>query len=62
MEIKKILEMCVQYGASDVHILVGVPPMLRLHGKLLTVPETKAITPGQADELINSLLSERRRT
>ena len=61
MEIKKILEMCVQYGASDVHILVGVPPMLRLHGKLLTVPETKAITPGQADELINSLLSEPQR-
>lgn len=61
MDIKKILEMCVQYGASDVHILVGVPPMLRLHGKLLTVPETKAITPGQADELVNSLLSEQQR-
>lgn len=61
MEIKKILEMCVQYGASDVHILVGVPPMLRLHGKLLTVPETKAITPSSADELVNSFLSEQQR-
>ena len=61
MDIKKILEMCVQYQASDIHILVGVPPMLRLHGKLLIVPETKAVTPGQADELVNSLLSEQQR-
>lgn len=61
MEIKKILEMCVQYQASDVHIMVGVPPMLRLHGKLLTIPETKVITPAQAEELINGLLNEEQR-
>lgn len=58
MEIKKILDLCVQYSASDVHILVGVPPMLRLHGKLLTVPETQALTPKQVEELIIPLLSE----
>lgn len=58
MEIKKILEMCVQYNASDVHIMVGIPPMIRLHGNLLSVPETKAITPSVANEMINSLLSE----
>lgn len=61
MDIKKILEMCVQYAASDVHILVGIPPMLRLHGKLLTVPETKAVTPAQAEEVVNILLSEQQR-
>ncbi|PIS17647.1 type IV pili twitching motility protein PilT [Candidatus Collierbacteria bacterium CG09_land_8_20_14_0_10_46_12] len=58
MEIKKILEMCVQYNASDVHIMVGVPPMIRMHGNLLSVPETKAITPSQSLEIVNSLLSE----
>lgn len=61
MDIKQILEMCVQYQASDVHVMVGIPPMLRLHGKLLTVPETKAITPAQSEELINALLSEQQR-
>jgi twitching motility protein PilT len=61
MDIKKILEMCVQYQASDVHVLVGIPPMLRLHGKLLSVPETKAITPAQAEELIFPLLNEQQR-
>ena len=58
MEITKILEMCVQYNASDVHIMVGVPPMIRMHGNLLSVPETKAITPSQSLEIVNSLLSE----
>lgn len=61
MDMKKILEMCVQYNASDVHVMVGIPPMLRLHGKLLTVPETKAITPSQAEDVINGLLSEQQR-
>jgi len=35
--------------------------MLRLHGKLLTVPDTTPITPAQADELVNSLLNEQQR-
>lgn len=61
MEIKKLLEICVQYGASDLHIMVGIPPMLRLNGKLLSVPDAKAITPGQAEELSNALLSEQQR-
>lgn len=61
MDIIKILEMCVQYSASDVHIMVGVPPMLRLHGKLLTVPDTKVMTPAQTEEMVNSLLSEQQR-
>lgn len=61
MEIKKILELCVQYQASDLHIMVGVPPMLRLHGKLVTIPETKVVTPAQAEELVNELLNEEQR-
>jgi twitching motility protein PilT len=61
MDIKKILELCVQYNASDVHIMVGIPPMLRLHGKLLTVPDTKPMTPAQCEEMINSILNEQQR-
>jgi len=61
MDIKKILEMCVQYQASDVHIMVGIPPMIRLNGKLLTVPDSTPLTPAGAQEMINSLLSEQQR-
>lgn len=61
MEIQKILEMCVQYQASDVHIMVGVPPMLRLNGNLLKVPETGIVTPELAGQLLYPLLSEQQK-
>lgn len=61
MEIKQILEMCVQYAASDVHLLVGIPPMYRLHGNLVKVPEAPVLTPDLAQNLIFPLLSESQR-
>lgn len=61
MDIQKILEMCVSYGASDVHIMVGVPPMLRLHGKLLSVPDAQIVTPEMSQKLLYPLLSEQQK-
>lgn len=61
MDIKQILEMCVQYAASDVHILVGTPPMYRLHGNLVKVPEMAVVTPEIAQSLIYPLLSDSQR-
>jgi twitching motility protein PilT len=61
MDIQKILQLCVQYGASDVHIMVGLPPMIRLHGNLVQVPETQLVTPDVARELILPLMNEQQR-
>lgn len=61
MDIKQILEMCVQYAASDVHVIVGIPPMYRLHGNLVKVPEMGVVTPEIAQNLIYPLLSESQR-
>ena len=40
----RYLKMAQQVGASDVHIAVGSPPLLRLHGLLRTIkhPPLKA--------------------
>ena len=32
--IDKLLQACVKQGASDIHIVVGQPPVFRLHGPL----------------------------
>ena len=61
MDIKQILEMCVQYAASDVHVIVGIPPMYRLQGNLVKVPEMGVVTPEIAQSLIYPLLSESQR-
>lgn len=58
MDIQKILQLCVQYDASDVHLMVGVKPYLRLHGKLMEVPETTLLTPDSVKQMITPLLSE----
>ena len=41
MELNEILRAAAKHGASDVHLKVGLPPVLRINGKLvpLKVPE-----------------------
>ncbi len=58
LSMQEILNYCVQYDASDVHVLVGMPPYIRLHGKLMPIPETEVIRPQTSQELILSILSE----
>jgi twitching motility protein PilT len=47
INIRQLLEEMIEKGASDLHITVGVPPMIRLDGKLEPLPYdplTKEIT------------------
>lgn len=41
-EIEALLQLIVEIGASDLHITVGVPPMVRLHGRLRRLPDLAA--------------------
>ncbi len=38
-QLRRWLELAVQGGASDLHLVVGHPPVLRLHGELTELPE-----------------------
>ncbi len=38
MQIDRLLDTVVRLGASDLHLTVGVPPMMRLHGDLNPLP------------------------
>ena len=40
VELSKLLQLVVDKGASDLHLTVGVPPIIRLHGRLrnLNIP------------------------
>ena len=44
----------VEAGASDLHIIPGYPPVLRLHGDLMEMAEP-ALSPDAADALVRSL-------
>uniref|UniRef100_A0A7C6EDX3 PilT/PilU family type 4a pilus ATPase n=1 Tax=candidate division WOR-3 bacterium TaxID=2052148 RepID=A0A7C6EDX3_UNCW3 len=40
-----LLEECIKYRASDLHLTVGRPPTLRIDGKLYPIEKTQVLTP-----------------
>ncbi len=56
--IDKLLETVFVRGASDLHIAVGQPPVLRLHGRLVKL-ETKVLEPPDTVSLMKSISPER---
>jgi len=58
MNIQQLLELTVSRNASDLHLSVGFPPTLRIHGELIHVPGESVSTKEQIDSMITPLLSE----
>src|SRR5947199_9087877 len=52
-----LLQLVVSEGAADLHLRVGVPPVIRLHGVLHRV-EGPPIKPEDTEELMRSITSE----
>ena len=52
-----LLQLVVSEGASDLHIRVGTPPTIRVHGILHRV-EGPSLTPEDTEELMRSITSE----
>lgn len=57
-EIKKLLEAAISKNASDLHLNVGVTPMLRIDGRLIAIEKEPVLTTEEANKLIKSLMSE----
>jgi twitching motility protein PilT len=56
--IDKLLSAQVKQGASDLHITVGQPPVLRLHGRLQKL-KTKVLEPADTMALMKSITPDR---
>jgi twitching motility protein PilT len=61
MELVEILKAAVGAGASDVHLLVGKPPMMRLDGVIGEVPGFSVLNAEDCKNLIYSILYEEQR-
>jgi twitching motility protein PilT len=55
--IDTLLEQMVAHDASDLHITVGSPPVLRLRGQLHRLDELPRLTPDDARQLLYRILS-----
>jgi twitching motility protein PilT len=58
IQIDRLLETVVRRGASDLHLAVGKPPTIRLHGHLREL-QTKVLEPEDTTALMKSITPER---
>ena len=56
--IDKLLQAAIKQGVSDIHIVVGQPPVFRLHGRMRKL-ETKTLEAEDAVALMKSITPER---
>ena len=57
--IQDILSKAKEMGASDVHVTVGLPPKMRLNGKLVPMEEFKKMLPPDTWEIAQEIMSEK---
>ena len=56
-EMNELLELVLEEGASDLHIQVGKPPTLRLHGSMVSV-DGPDLTPADTERLMQSITAD----
>ncbi len=57
MNIHDMLQLTIDQSASDLHIMVGVPPCLRVDGALLPIQGAPALTKEQSEGLVYPLMT-----
>jgi twitching motility protein PilT len=57
IEMNELLQLCIDEGASDLHITVGSPPCYRISGSMQPI-DTPPLTPEDTERLMKSITSE----
>ena len=57
ISLNDLLNLTVEKGASDLHLTVGLPPVLRIHKELVFVGEEK-LTPEDTAEMVFSIMKD----
>jgi twitching motility protein PilT len=61
MDITALLRLVIEKGASDLHLAVPSPPVLRLRGRLIPLSQLPPVTPEAARRCFESITTERQR-
>jgi len=57
LDMNQLLNLVVQRKASDIHLIAGVPPMLRIEGELIPIPSESPLTPERIEKLLKSVMT-----
>ena len=58
-EIDQLLTTLVSKGGSDLHLRVGEPPVIRLHGEMMRLDGKRPLEPDMLDAMLRSIMPER---
>ncbi len=58
MKLDELLKTMVDMGSSDLHLKVGRPPVIRLHGELQALTDHERIRPQDMDDFIFDVLND----
>jgi len=58
LRIEVLLEEVIKKRASDLHLQVGVPPMLRVDGSLVPIPGYDPLDEQQVESLVFAILDQ----
>jgi twitching motility protein PilT len=61
MDIKKLFQTAVKKGASDIHLVVGLAPILRIDGELIEIKGEKELTEKEIEQGVFSILEEKQK-
>src|SRR3990172_3980993 len=59
--VPELLEIVLERGASDLHLTVGAPPTIRLHGDLIRLAEYPILSPRGLQGMIYAILPQKMR-
>ncbi len=57
LDMNQLLELVVSRNASDIHLIAGVPPMLRIDGELVPVSGESPLAPERIERLLKTVMT-----
>lgn len=61
MTIQQLLEVTFSRKASDLHLSVGFPPMVRVNGELFAIPGTEILHPSELEAMLMPIVNQQQR-
>jgi twitching motility protein PilT len=61
MELNEILAIAIKAKSSDIHIKAGLPPIVRIDGKLRPIPNAPRLAPDAVRDMAFALMNERQK-
>jgi twitching motility protein PilT len=61
MELNEILTIAVRARGSDIHIKTGLPPVVRIDGRLRQIPNAERLSPDVVSAMAQSMMNERQK-